>query len=636
LSTLTDIRDALDAEALANGNYVGLDSGVRPSMVAKLWATIAGGLINSGAFTVIIGTPSPGDVVTWSGTQWEPQAPSGGGSGTPAVSVTSETTLNVSAAVGVSTNYARQDHTHGTPSAATIAGDVASYFDAAGSAAAAYSDAVADAATAAATAYGNAVLAASTFGTDERLLRSDGTGRGAQASVWGLDDNGVLRSTTATAQVHVAHTSSQAPAFTTRSAGTRYLLWDGLSGSTVDSAIGIEPFGFWLSVPDTGSGFRFYAGVLPVASISGAGVVAAQSFSAGVGTGVAPFVVASTTLVTSLNADLLDGYHAAGVIAAGAAAALAAVTLSALNDVDITGLTVGDVLLWDGTDWVAGSAGALTIDLDDLGDVNAPAPNDGDVLTWDAGAGEWVSAAAGGGAGGAPSGYGLWADRATEVPSPATGSQYDASDTELRSVYSGGAWRNVWPGHGAVEVPAGLTAATGIVTAAGGGYTLAPAASTAAALEVAVSGASSADYIIGIESTAISEGYWPFFEIAICRSASGRAITFGCQGNNAEGQWMFASVTTRSGAGLYAYSGGLWGPRVINRDLPRFVWVHDDGTNLLFYFSWGTAEAGPWIRAFTTTRAAWLGGAPDFVGVACYSGATYLNKARLLHWTYTP
>ena len=38
-----------------------------------------------------------------------------GGSGTPATTVTDETNYGVSPAVGTSTNYAREDHTHGTP-----------------------------------------------------------------------------------------------------------------------------------------------------------------------------------------------------------------------------------------------------------------------------------------------------------------------------------------------------------------------------------------------------------------------------------------------------------------------------------------------------------------------------------------
>lgn len=36
------------------------------------------------------------------------------GGGTPAVSVTDETTYGITPAVGTGTNYARQDHTHGT------------------------------------------------------------------------------------------------------------------------------------------------------------------------------------------------------------------------------------------------------------------------------------------------------------------------------------------------------------------------------------------------------------------------------------------------------------------------------------------------------------------------------------------
>jgi len=43
------------------------------------------------------------------------------GGGTPAVSVTSETTYGISPAVGGNTNYARQDHTHGSPTAPTAA-----------------------------------------------------------------------------------------------------------------------------------------------------------------------------------------------------------------------------------------------------------------------------------------------------------------------------------------------------------------------------------------------------------------------------------------------------------------------------------------------------------------------------------
>ena len=43
-------------------------------------------------------------------------AASGGGGGTPSTTVVSGTTPGLSPVVGVSTNYAREDHSHGTPS----------------------------------------------------------------------------------------------------------------------------------------------------------------------------------------------------------------------------------------------------------------------------------------------------------------------------------------------------------------------------------------------------------------------------------------------------------------------------------------------------------------------------------------
>jgi len=44
----------------------------------------------------------------------------GGGEGTPATTVSSETSYGISPAVGASTNYAREDHTHGSPTAPVI------------------------------------------------------------------------------------------------------------------------------------------------------------------------------------------------------------------------------------------------------------------------------------------------------------------------------------------------------------------------------------------------------------------------------------------------------------------------------------------------------------------------------------
>lgn len=59
-----------------------------------------------------------------------------GGGGTPASTVTSETSYGISPAVGVGTDYARADHTHGSPTAPTAASVGA---DASGTASAAVS-----------------------------------------------------------------------------------------------------------------------------------------------------------------------------------------------------------------------------------------------------------------------------------------------------------------------------------------------------------------------------------------------------------------------------------------------------------------------------------------------------------------
>lgn len=68
-----------------------------------------------------------------------------------------------------------------------------------------------------------------------------------------------------------------APAFTTRSAGTKLLLYPTLSGSVADYAIGIDAATMWSSVPENNSGFKFkwYGATTEVASLDGAGAFTA-------------------------------------------------------------------------------------------------------------------------------------------------------------------------------------------------------------------------------------------------------------------------------------------------------------------------------------------------------------------------
>ena len=64
-----------------------------------------------------------------------------------------------------------------------------------------------------------------------------------------------------------------APAFTTRSVGTKLTLYPAVSGSAVDYAIGINSATLWNSIPqaDDSMRFKWYGGTTEVASISGTG-----------------------------------------------------------------------------------------------------------------------------------------------------------------------------------------------------------------------------------------------------------------------------------------------------------------------------------------------------------------------------
>jgi hypothetical protein len=68
-----------------------------------------------------------------------------------------------------------------------------------------------------------------------------------------------------------------APAFTTRSAGTKLLLYPTLSGSVVDYAIGIDAATMWTSIPENNSSFKFkwYGATTEIASLDGAGAFTA-------------------------------------------------------------------------------------------------------------------------------------------------------------------------------------------------------------------------------------------------------------------------------------------------------------------------------------------------------------------------
>jgi hypothetical protein len=62
------------------------------------------------------------------------------------------------------------------------------------------------------------------------------------------------------------------PAFTTRSAGTKIVLYDEIGAAAVDYAIGTATDMLWNSVSTTSKSFRWYAGTTPVGELTGAGL----------------------------------------------------------------------------------------------------------------------------------------------------------------------------------------------------------------------------------------------------------------------------------------------------------------------------------------------------------------------------
>ena len=139
-----------------------------------------------------------------------------------------------------------------------------------------------------------------------------------------------------------------APAFTTRSTGTKIVLYPGVTASATDYAIGIESNTQWFSVPGSSQQFKWYAGTTNIATLSGAGALSAVSFTSTVATGTAPFAVTSTTNVANLNASSLSGatFASPGAIGSTTASTGVFTTLTATDSRDIvftSGTTTGTI-----------------------------------------------------------------------------------------------------------------------------------------------------------------------------------------------------------------------------------------------------------------------------------------------------
>lgn len=97
-----------------------------------------------------------------------------------------------------------------------------------------------------------------------------------------------------------------APTFTTRSAGTKVVLYPTMSTFSSDYALGIESGVLWSSVPTTGSSFKWYGGTDVAATLTGAGAltvtgaISAASFNS---TGA----ISATGALSSGNATINGG-----------------------------------------------------------------------------------------------------------------------------------------------------------------------------------------------------------------------------------------------------------------------------------------------------------------------------------------
>ena len=89
------------------------------------------------------------------------------------------------------------------------------------------------------------------------------------------------------------------PTFTTRSDGTKVVLYPSIGGSTVDYAMGIDAATMWSSVPEYGDSFKFkwYGATTEIASLTGTGTFTVKTIQANVWNGL----YTSNVIETSSN-----------------------------------------------------------------------------------------------------------------------------------------------------------------------------------------------------------------------------------------------------------------------------------------------------------------------------------------------
>ena len=95
-----------------------------------------------------------------------------------------------------------------------------------------------------------------------------------------------------------------APAFTTRSVGTKLVLFPNVGASTVDYGFGIENNTLWSSVPDSAKQFKWYAGTTNIATLSGTGDLTVKNLN----------ITGITTSPGGINPGNTQGYPDYGLL----------------------------------------------------------------------------------------------------------------------------------------------------------------------------------------------------------------------------------------------------------------------------------------------------------------------------------
>ena len=114
------------------------------------------------------------------------------------------------------------------------------------------------------------------------------------------------------ARIEFAVNGVAAPAFTTRSAGTKIVLYPQVGAAAADYAIGIESGTYWESVPTSSQQFKWYAGTTNIATLAGTGVLTATGFSGPINGTVGATTPSTGSFTTLTYKDGRDTVYSSG------------------------------------------------------------------------------------------------------------------------------------------------------------------------------------------------------------------------------------------------------------------------------------------------------------------------------------